>query len=562
MTVRTTSRCAGHAPAGFRARAAAMIAVGAVAVAVAGCQARLFDDWAHLPLEVPERELRYIDALAIDAYSEGEATSLDEAADAILDRIAKPAPPRSVREIGLEEVRAAVLANNLDLEVELVEPAIAATRIDEERARFEATFRGSATITRLDSPTPLATEGNQVDIDAFDLGLEVPLRTGGVVDIGLPFRRTETDNPFALLNPAHEADLRFSVSQPLLRNAGPRVNLHAVRVARGQHQIAAARTKLEAIRILANADRAFWRLYGARGLLDVRLQEYELAFEQLGRAERRVQVGDAPVIEQTRARSGIAQTLQSIITAENAVRQAQRELKRIMNLPDLPIDSATHLLPDTPPNPLYPELRGERLAAYAVVNRMDMLELELQLAIDASAVDFARNQALPLFVLDYTYNIGGLGGSYDTAFDQLPDHSFEDHTVRLSAEVPIGNQAARARVDRAVLQRLQRLATREQRELAIRQEVYDALDALEEAWQRILAARLEARLAGETYDGERRQFDVGLRTSTDVLDAAAVLADAQAREVAALTEYEIARVDLAFATGTLLGAQRIEWTRD
>jgi outer membrane protein TolC len=125
--------------------------------------------------------------------------------------------------------------------------------------------------------------------------------------------------------------------------------------------------------------------------------------------------------------------------------------------------------------------------------------------------------------------------------------------------VPIGNEAARSRVHRAILTRLQRLATREQRRLAILQEVYDALDRMDQDWQRILAARQAAILAGRTYEGEQRQFDVGLRTSTDVLDAAARLADAQSQEVRALADYQIAQVDLAFATGTLLGHDRVHW---
>ena len=39
-------------------------------------------------------------------------------------------------------------------------------------------------------------------------------------------------------------------------------------------------------------------------------------------------------------------------------------------------------------------------------------------------------------------------------------------------------------------QRVQRLATKDARALAIRQEVYNAVDSLDTAWQRILAARL------------------------------------------------------------------------
>ena len=98
-----------------------------------------------------------------------------------------------------------------------------------------------------------------------------------------------------------------------------------------------------------------------------------------------------------------------------------------------------------------------------------------------------------------------------------------------------------------------------QRELAIRQEVYDAVDQLKQDWQRILAARQDVILAGQTYEAEKRQFEVGLRTSTEVLEAAARLASAQSREIRALASYEVSQVDIAFATGTLLGHGRITW---
>ena len=47
--------------------------------------------------------------------------------------------------------------------------------------------------------------------------------------------------------------------------------------------------------------------------------------------------------------------------------------------------------------------------------------------------------------------------------------------------------------------------------------------------ERILAARLESILAARTYEAEKRQFDVGLRTSTDVLDAASKLGEDTAK---------------------------------
>jgi outer membrane protein TolC len=133
----------------------------------------------------------------------------------------------------------------------------------------------------------------------------------------------------------------------------------------------------------------------------------------------------------------------------------------------------------------------------------------------------------------------------------------ENWTAGLTAEIPLGNAAARSRVRRAILERVQRLATRDLRRMAIQQEVFDAVDPLDQNRERILAARNEVVLAGRTYEAERRQFELGRRTSTDVLDAADRLAQAQSREVQALGEYEIAQVDIAFATGALLGHGRV-----
>jgi outer membrane protein len=50
-----------------------------------------------------------------------------------------------------------------------------------------------------------------------------------------------------------------------------------------------------------------------------------------------------------------------------------------------------------------------------------------------------------------------------------------------------------------------------------------------------------------------------LRTSTDVLDAQTRLANAQSAEIAAITDYQIAQIDIAFATGTLLGRAGVAW---
>jgi len=529
-------------------------------LALAGCVAPFKKD-DYLAFRPPPERLAEIETVQLKEQSVTEPVSVEEAvAEHVVETVLqRPQPPAKI-EFTLEEVRAAALTNNLDLQVELISPSISRTSVDEEEAKFESTFSGSFFRSLTDSPTPTPLiAGSQTDFSSTDLGVNIPLRTGGRITVDLPYSMTDTNNPQAFLNPAYIADLRFSFSHPLLRGAGQRANTHSIRVAKHQHQIATARTKLETIRVLANADRAYWALYAALRELEVRQQEYELAVSQLERARRFFDAGTVAEIEIIRAEAGVAQRLEAIIIAETTIRRRQRDLKRLMNREDLPMNSPTAIVLTTEPDPVGLDLDPEALAEYALANRMEMLELEIQLAIDASTVDFQRNAKLPLVTLDYNYSINGLGTTTRNAFDQLPDHSFEDWSVGLTAEIPIGNEAAEARLHRAILQRVQRLATRDQRTAAIRQEVFDAIDQLQQNWQRILAARQEALLAGRTYEAEQRQFDVGARTSTDVLDAATRLADAQSREIQALADYQIAQVDIAFATGTLLGYGRIRW---
>ncbi|MHC4992426.1 MAG: TolC family protein, partial [Planctomycetota bacterium] len=129
----------------------------------------------------------------------------------------------------------------------------------------------------------------------------------------------------------------------------------------------------------------------------------------------------------------------------------------------------------------------------------------------------------------------------------------------VNVEVPIGNEAAESRVHRAILERLQRLATREAREQSIKQEVLDALDDLEAAGQRIRASLLNRSYERRNFDAERGQYQLGLRNSTEVLDAETRLSNAEIEYIQAIVDYQIAQVDLAFATGMLLGAAKVTW---
>jgi len=511
-----------------------------------GCQDG--GDQEYYSLRVPTEKLRQIDTLDFESI-QAKPDSHEKPNDIL---------PKEMK-LTLEECRALTLENNLDIKAQLISPAIAAEKVSEQEARFEAAFYSNLAFSKTDTPTSTTLSGSNTDYSNINLGVEVPLRTGGTITFDAANSRTKTDNAFSTLNPSYTSDLSVSISQPLLRNAGRRVNTYAIRIANYERQIIDAQTKLEMIRVIANADRWYWRLYAARRELDVRKKEYDLAKAQLEQTRRFVDAGEKPMIEIIRSEAGAAERLEAIIIAENELRDRERELKKLLNKPGLKMQTATILTPATEPDPVHYDLDKQTLIAKALDNRMEMLEMELQIASDASTVDYMQNQALPLVTLDYKYNINGLGGTRGDSFDVLADKNFEDHQLGLQLLVPLGNRAAKSRLLQAFFQRRQRLATRQNRRAAIELEVLNALDQLEANWQRILASRQNTILAGKLFEAEKRQFELTLVTATDVLNAQTAFANAQSSEISALAEYQIALVDIAYATGTLLGSAKIQW---
>jgi outer membrane protein len=471
-------------------------------------------------------------------------------------------PPPQELMLNLEQCRALTLENNLELKVQLISPAIAAERVSEEEAAFEAAFTSNMVYSKTDTPQASYLDvisGTQTSYLYNDLGVQVPLRTGGTVRFDMADNRLKTGSSFSTFDPSYSSDLGVSISQPLLRGAGNRANTHAIRIAKYESQITDARTKLEVIRVIAAVDRVYWRLYAARKELEVRKKQYDLAKALNEQAHRFVEAGDKSQVEIIRTEAGVAQQLEAIIIAENNLRDRQRELKRTLNKTGLDMQTATILIPTTEPVPVRFELGKQQLLAIAFENRMEMLELELQIAEDISSIDYMHNQTLPLVTMDYRYNINGLGDSRDSSFDLLFNKRFEDHRVGLQLLVPLGNEAAKSRLRQAFYQRRQRLATRNNRQALIELEVLNAIDQLEANWQRILASRQSAILDGRLFEAEKRQFELGLRTSTDVLQAQTNFANSQSAEILALAEYQIALVDLSYATGTLLGAAKVRW---
>lgn len=505
---------------------------------------------------------------------------LPDDVDATLEKLeVTPEVPDSTlgEQVSIAEVRARALKNNLSLKIANFDPLIAQTRTGEERAKFDQIVFANAKLSRKDLPqiggdvvkftsenpllddevVKLTQQEQQVDYLNAELGVAIPLRTGGTVTLSTPLERKKTAG--RLGSDEYRSALRFSMSQPLLRGAGVDVNEASIRIAGFEERAVGLETRLQSIRVLSIVDKAYWEIYQAWAELDVRRQQYEIATQNLAMVNRRVEEGLSAAIEARRAEIGVSDRVEALIMANTRLKLSQRQLRFLLNDGVGSMDSDRMLVPETQPTLQYYDFDRDRIVSAAMDNRLELLALELKLAADQTNIDYLQNQTLPLFTLDYSYGAlsdseRSAGRTYRDGFDR-----FDEWSIGFRFEMPFSNEARHQRLQRAVQQRLQRLSTQTLQEQTVRREIYDALDQVEQNWQRIIAARQQVILAGVNYDAELKQFREGFRTMTEVLEMLTRLGEAQVKEVRAIKDYQVSLIDLAYSTGTLLGYSRIEF---
>jgi outer membrane protein TolC len=120
----------------------------------------------------------------------------------------------------------------------------------------------------------------------MEAGIVIPLRTGAKVTLSSPF--DEKKQFKGVPSTQYQNALRFSVSQPLLRDGGIDTNVAGIRIAKYEQQIIDVKTRLQSIRVLASVERAYWAIYMAWGELDVRRQQYGNASDNLVMVKKQV----------------------------------------------------------------------------------------------------------------------------------------------------------------------------------------------------------------------------------------------------------------------------------
>lgn len=459
-------------------------------------------------------------------------------------------------------------------------PAIAQTDIESALSRFDTRWVTSMSWQRNDRPVGTALDQFQAQglnsiqqsLASFNSSLVKPLPTGGVA--GITFG---TDYEFTNLNqrvnPAYRPTLTFGFEQPLfqgygveinqLRGAHPGSTLFGSNITSRAGSILLARLNFDQTRtqfeftvdvMLLRVEAAYWDLYGAYWALYAREQALRQAYEAWRINKFRYEAGRIPIQDFAQTRGQYELFRGRRIEALGAVLEAERRLRGILNLP---VEDGTRVVPvDTPTvAPYTPDWQtavNEAMALFPslILARQQVKSSQLVLITQ-------KNLLLPDVRFTSTYEINAIGSRLDgdsdrNAFKNLRQADFQNWTLGLRAEIPLGYRDAHAATRQARLQLAQSYLQLRDQETRVQRYLAQVYRNVFELHERIKASRAEREAFAEQLAARFKEFLAGRGTLDFLLESQRNWAEALEREYANIVDYNQTLGAFQYAKGTML----------
>jgi outer membrane protein len=479
--------------------------------------------------------------------------------------------------LSLRECMRIALNNNLDIKLARYSPQIGEKEILKEMAEFDPI--ASVQVTNQKSITsgtsflsgagygdffdrfPRWDDKLRLESLDFNAGVSKKLLTGGECNLALTNNRFETNSIFQFYDSTYQSDLVLSVQQPLLKGFGAEVTKSRIRVASNNQSISTYQLKRRLLDVVSEVQERYWDLSFSMENLHVQKESLNLAQDLLKRNTALVDVGKLASIEILQAEVGVASREEAVLMAESAVKDAEDELKRVLNLLGTDGESEQAIFPSDSPRLEEQEIRLQETIESAIKKRPECEQSQIELKNRNLALKVAKNNLLPLLNLEGSYGFNGIDDSYDGGIDELSTGDRYSWHLGVNFQFPLGNRKAKSEYLAKELEVKKAIVSLDQLKKKIMVEVKCAARAVQTNLKRGHSTQEARRLAEKRLEIEEERYDLGLATTTDLLDLQEDVAVAKGKEVRALIDYKKSLVRLERAEGTTLEANDIELER-
>ncbi len=255
----------------------------------------------------------------------------------------------------------------------------------------------------------------------------------------------------------------------------------------------------------------------------------------------------APYFYVLQAEADLEEAKQQLLKTQNFIFQYTERLKRILGLPLNPAISVAIEFDDNFEIPLNDvNMETNQYIEKALEKRPEITLMALKADMAEKDAAIAKSRYYPRINLDM--------GLYDSDKDYDKNTQNDQHNTYWSAGVSVqmnlfDGGTAHYNIERYLLE-IQRIKKeKDQIEMEIKEEVSVAIHSLSEAQKRLLSVENSLIASHENYTRQKKRFDARIGTTSQVLDAQAMLARAEAGKGQAILDYQMAMAELHRAIG-------------
>jgi outer membrane protein len=473
---------------------------------------------------------------------------------------AQPATPeRATLQLSLDEAVKRALDNNVDIAVERYNPELSAQGVRAAEGYYDPFLFSTLNHVSSDTPGTSAISGGTVvnsKQDVWNFGVSLPVQTGADFTVTFNNNKRGTNSNITSFNPLYNSNLNLSLTQPLLKNFLVDQSRTQIKLTKKNREITDVQFRQTVINTLATVKIAYWELIYAADNLDAARKSLDLAKKLLDENQIRVKVGTMAPLDVVSAQSEVAGREQGVIVAENALANAEDQLKRYVFPENDPAMWSTRIVPSDRPTAEPVPVDMEAAVKNALDNRTDMIAARKSLEKNDISLRFARNQLLPQVDLTASYGALGAGGTelvreppfggpvvetipggYSDALSQVFGRDYPTWAVGVQLSYAIPNRSQKASAAAAQINKEQSLASYRRLELQVAQEVRTAARGVESGFRNVTAATASRVLFEQRLDAEEKKFQAGMSTNFLVTQAQRDLATAQVTELRAIADY-------------------------
>ena len=298
--------------------------------------------------------------------------------------------------------------------------------------------------------------------------------------------------------------------------------------------------------IVRTATTYFNVLVGIESLVAAETNE-AAAKKQFDYADKRLEVGLAPITDVHEARAQYDQARAGTIQTRNALEDAYQALTELTGQPvrdlrGLPVD----FRPEVPAN----RANADQLVTEAISRNPALKAQELQVSAAESNVSAARGGHYPTLSLGGSWGKSAKWGDNTGSGSQTPDAT--TNSIGLTLNVPIfAGGATQSGVRQALARRDIAQDTFEQQKRAVDRNTRNAYQTLVAGISEVEARRLTVVSAQSAFDASQVGLEVGTRTVLDVVQNQKTLFQAQLDYAQSRYNFLQARLQLSQAVGDL-----------